>query len=82
MLHQFLSPISNKLKDKCGGNLENRMRFSLEIFSSVNGVHPKEFLLGMRITGSEWDNKGIDENEAIIFAKELEKNRMSLCLCL
>ena len=82
LLHQFLSPISNKRKYKYGGNLENRMRFPLEIFTSVKGVLHKEFLLDMRITGSEWENKGIDENEAIIFAKELERNRMSLRLCL
>ena len=73
LLHQFLSPISNKRKDKYGGNLENRMRFPLEIFSSVKSCLPKEFPLGMRITGTEWENNGIDENEATIFAKELEK---------
>ena len=73
MLHQFLSPISNKREDKYGGNIENRMRFLLEIFSSVKGVLPKDFLLGIRITGTEWENNGIDENEATIFASELEK---------
>ena len=73
LLHQFLSPISNKRKDKYGGSLENRMRFPLEIFSSVKACLPKDFPLGMRITGTEWENNGIDENEATIFAKELEK---------
>ena len=73
LLHQFLSPISNKRKDKYGGNLENRMRFPLEIFSSVKDVLPEYFPLGMRITGTDWENIGIDENEAVIFAKELEK---------
>ena len=73
MLHQFLSPISNKRKDKYVGNLENRMRFPLEIFSSAKGCLPKDFPIGMRITGTKWENDGIDENEATIFAKELEK---------
>ncbi len=73
LIHQFLSPISNKRKDKYGGNVENRMRFPLEIFSSVKGCLPKDFPVGMRITGTEWENNGIDENEATIFAKELEK---------
>ncbi len=73
LLHQFLSPISNKRKDKYGGNLENRMRFPLEIFSSIKSVLPNDFPLGMRITGTEWENNGIDQNEATIFAKELEK---------
>ena len=73
LLHQFLSPISNKRKDKYGGNLENRMRFPLEIFSLVKSCLPKDFPIGMRITGTESENNGIDENEATIFAKELEK---------
>ena len=49
------------------------MRFPLELFSSVKGVLPKVFPLGMSITGTEWENNGIDENEATIFVKELEK---------
>ena len=73
MLHQFLSPISNKRKDKYGGSLENRMRFPLEVFSSVKNILPKDFPLGMRITGTDWENNGINEDEASIFAKELEK---------
>ena len=73
LLHQFLSPISNKRKDKYGGSLENRMRFPLEVFSSVKKILPKDFPLGMRITGTDWENNGINEDEASIFAKELEK---------
>ena len=49
------------------------MRLPLEIFSSVKSCLPKNFPIGMRITGTEWENNGIDENEATIFAKELEK---------
>jgi len=73
LLHQFLSPISNKSKDKYGGNLENRIRFPLEILDSVKSELSKEFPIGVRVTGTEWENNGIDENEAAIFAKELEK---------
>ena len=53
LLHQFLSPISNKRKDKYGGNLQNRMRFPLEILDSVKSELPKEFPIGVRITGTE-----------------------------
>tara|TARA_B100000989_G_scaffold291040_1_gene265001 strand:- start:196 stop:396 length:201 start_codon:yes stop_codon:yes gene_type:complete len=47
--------------------------FPLEIFSSVKDVFPKEYPLGMNITDTEWENNRIDESEATIFAKELEK---------
>jgi 2,4-dienoyl-CoA reductase-like NADH-dependent reductase (Old Yellow Enzyme family) len=73
LFHQFLSPISNHRNDSYGGSLENRMRFPLEVFKAIRDVLPKNFPLGMRITGTEWDKDGIDEREAIIFSQELEK---------
>ena len=53
LFHQFLSQISNKREDKYGGNLENRMRFPLEVFAAIKNALPKDFPLGMRITGTE-----------------------------
>ena len=32
LINQFLSPYYNKRTDEYGGNLENRMRFLLEIY--------------------------------------------------
>ena len=73
LLHQFLSPISNKRTDEYGGSLENRMRFPLEVFSAVKEVLPEGFPLGFRITGTEWEKDGIKENESITFAQRLQK---------
>ena len=73
LFHQFLSPLSNQRSDKYGGSLENRMRYPLEVFSAIKEALPRDFPLGMRITGTEWEKDGIDEKEAIIFAKELQK---------
>ena len=73
LFHQFLSSISNHRKDDYGGSLENRMRFPLEVFKSIKERIPDGIPLGVRVTGTEWDQNGINENEAIIFAKELEK---------
>ena len=41
LLHQFLSPISNKRTDQYGGSLENRMRFPLEVFEAVRAAFPE-----------------------------------------
>ncbi|MDC0093163.1 NADH:flavin oxidoreductase/NADH oxidase [Alphaproteobacteria bacterium] len=73
LFHQFLSSLSNQRSDKYGGSLENRMRYPLEVFSAIKEALPRDFPLGMRITGTEWEKGGIDEKEAIIFAKELQK---------
>ena len=40
LLHQFLSPISNKRTDEYGGSLQNRMRFPLEVFEAVRAAFP------------------------------------------
>jgi 2,4-dienoyl-CoA reductase-like NADH-dependent reductase (Old Yellow Enzyme family) len=40
LLHQFLSPISNKRTDQYGGQLQNRMRFPLEVFDAVRAAFP------------------------------------------
>ena len=48
LLHQFLSPISNKRTDQYGGSLENRMRFPLEVFDAVRAAFPADKPVGMR----------------------------------
>ena len=73
LLHQFLSPISNIRIDEYGGSLENRMRFPLEVFLAVKEALPEGYPLGMRITGTEWEEGGINENEAITFAQNLQE---------
>src|SRR5581483_7000349 len=40
LLHQFLSPLSNRRDDAYGGSLENRMRYPLEIYDAVRGAFP------------------------------------------
>ena len=53
------------------------MRFPLEVFAAIKNVLPKDFPLGMRITGTEWEKDGISESEAIIFAQELENRHLA-----
>src|SRR6202011_2832939 len=38
LLHQFLSPISNKRTDAYGGSLQNRMRYPLEVYDAVRAA--------------------------------------------
>lgn len=42
LLEEFLSPVSNKRKDKYGGAIENRCRFVLEVVAAVAGAIGKE----------------------------------------
>ncbi|WP_298401373.1 NADH:flavin oxidoreductase/NADH oxidase [Sphingobium sp.] len=72
LMHQFLSPLSNKRDDDYGGSLENRMRLPLEIFDAVRAAFPAEKAVTMRVSGTDWVTGGWDIDQTIEFAKALE----------
>ena len=72
LLHQFLSPNSNKRTDRYGGSLENRMRAPLEIARTLRDAWPRDRALGARITASEWAPGGFEPQDAQAYAKELK----------
>src|SRR6201995_179285 len=72
LMHQFLSPISNKRTDQYGGSLENRMRYPLEIYDAVRAVFPKHKPIGVRVSSTDWGDGGWDLPQTIEFAKALK----------
>lgn len=81
LIAQFISPRTNKRIDKYGGSLENRMRFPLEVVSSVREHIGKDFLLGYRFMPDEWLPDGFKLNEGKIFARQLEKAGVNYLSC-
>src|SRR5215204_1378452 len=73
LLHQFLSPLSNRREDEYGGSLENRMRFPLEVFDAVRAAFPHDRPVSMRVSGTDWAAGGWDIAETITFAQALEE---------
>jgi len=73
LLHQFLSPLSNKRADEYGGSLENRMRFPLEVFDAVRAVFPADRPVTIRVSGTDWVEGGWDIEQTIEFARALEQ---------
>lgn len=72
LLHEFLSPLSNRRTDEYGGSLENRMRFPLEVFEAVRAVWPADKPLSVRVSGTDWKEGGWDAESTVAFAKALE----------
>jgi 2,4-dienoyl-CoA reductase-like NADH-dependent reductase (Old Yellow Enzyme family) len=72
LLHEFLSPISNRREDEYGGSRENRMRFPLEVFDAVRAVWPQDRPLGVRISSTDWVEGGWDIEDSIALARELK----------
>jgi 2,4-dienoyl-CoA reductase-like NADH-dependent reductase (Old Yellow Enzyme family) len=70
LIHQFLSPLSNRRTDGYGGCLEGRMRFALEVVDAVRGVWPTDRPLFFRTSvvegaGGQW---GIEDTLALVRA--------------
>jgi 2,4-dienoyl-CoA reductase-like NADH-dependent reductase (Old Yellow Enzyme family) len=81
LIHQFLSPMSNRRTDAYGGSLENRMRYALEVVDAVRAVWPENLPLFFRTSavegpGGVW---GIDETLAL--AQELKQHGVDAIDC-
>jgi len=72
LLHQFLSPLANLRTDDYGGNLENRLRFPLEVFAAVRAAWPEKKPLGMRVSATDWVEGGWDLEQTVALATELK----------
>ncbi|MDE2488548.1 MAG: NADH:flavin oxidoreductase/NADH oxidase [Alphaproteobacteria bacterium] len=72
LLHEFLSPLSNRRDDVYGGSLENRMRFPLEVFEAVRAVFPAAKPVSFRVSGTDWAEGGWDIGQTVALARALE----------
>jgi 2,4-dienoyl-CoA reductase-like NADH-dependent reductase (Old Yellow Enzyme family) len=73
LIHEFLSPLSNRRDDEYGGSMGNRMRFPLEIFDAVRAAFPSTRIVTMRVSGTDWVPGGWDIEQTLAFAEALEK---------
>lgn len=54
LLHNFISPASNKRTDEYGGSFENRTRLTLEVVELVRAAIPDSMPLLLRISATDW----------------------------
>lgn len=81
LVHQFLSPLSNRRTDEYGGSLENRMRFAREVVTAVRQVWPAELPLFVRISATDWVQGGWDPEQSVQLAKRLKDLGADLIDC-
>jgi 2,4-dienoyl-CoA reductase-like NADH-dependent reductase (Old Yellow Enzyme family) len=81
LLHQFLSPISNRRTDAFGGSLENRMRFPLRVVEAVRSAWPDDLPLFLRISATDWVEGGFVPEEAIVFVRHAHTLGIDLVDC-
>ncbi|MCC3771471.1 NADH:flavin oxidoreductase/NADH oxidase [Streptomyces sp. UNOC14_S4] len=85
LIHNFLSPHSNRRTDEYGGSYANRTRFALEVVDAVRAVWPEELPVFFRISATEWltenpedEREGWTADDTVRFAKELAAHGVDL----
>lgn len=81
LLHQFLSPLSNRRTDRWGGSLANRARLLYEVVRAIRGVWPDRMPLFVRISATEWREGGWDPEQSVVVARELAGLGVDLVDC-
>lgn len=71
LMHQFLSPLTNRRDDAYGGVLENRLRFGREILKAIKAVVPAGYPVGIRLS-DQYAPGGNDAAECAWVAEMLE----------
>lgn len=72
LIGQFLSPATNLRDDEYGGPLENRVRFLREVLAAVRAEVGPDFPIGVRLSGTDFIDGGIDQTEATAIAQAIE----------
>lgn len=70
LLHQFLSPLSNRRDDGYGGSLQGRMRLVLDVVRAVREVWPGSLPLWLRLSATDWAEGGWDLAQSTELARE------------
>ena len=81
LIHQFLSPLSNRREDGYGGSPANRMRLAMEIAEAVRRVWPAHLPLFFRASATDWVDGGWTPEETVELARGLRQRGVDLVDC-
>ena len=72
LLHEFLSPLSNRRTDEYGGRLENRTRLAVRVAERVRRTVPDDLPVFVRISATDWAEGGWDADQSAALARQLK----------
>jgi 2,4-dienoyl-CoA reductase-like NADH-dependent reductase (Old Yellow Enzyme family) len=81
LIHEFLSPLSNRRTDEYGGTLDNRLRFALEVTEAVRAVWPARLPLFFRISATDWVPGGWTADDSVALVHGLQALGVDLVDC-
>ena len=73
LLGGFLTPLYNKRTDEYGGDINGRLRLTLEVIEKIRELCGDDFIIDVRISGDEYSEGGLTLNDMIYVSKQLEK---------
>ncbi|GAB3305154.1 NADH:flavin oxidoreductase/NADH oxidase [Luteimonas notoginsengisoli] len=69
LLHEFLSPLSNRRDDAYGGDFDGRTRLVREVIAAVRDAWPEQLPLWLRISATDWVDGGWDLAQSVELAR-------------
>ena len=81
LMHQFLSPLSNKRNDAYGGDLAGRTRFPLEVAEALRAAWPSDKPVFVRVSAVDGLEGGWTMDDTVAYAKELKARGIDVIDC-
>jgi 2,4-dienoyl-CoA reductase-like NADH-dependent reductase (Old Yellow Enzyme family) len=81
LIHEFLSPFSNRRVDAYGGSFENRTRFLRECVEAVRRALSERCPLFVRVSATDWVEGGWDIDQSVELARLLLSLGVDLIDC-
>ena len=78
LLHEFLSPLSNRREDDYGGPFANRARLLLRVVDSIRAAVPEATPLLVRISATDWVDGGWTADDSVALAGLLREAGVDL----
>lgn len=72
LIHEFLSPLSNRRNDEYGGSFDNRLRFLQEVIEAIRAVWPSDRVLAIRLSATDYQEGGLDIQETIRIVNQIK----------
>lgn len=78
LLHEFLSPLSNKRNDDYGGTLENRSRIVLETLDAIRSEVGEDVPVVVRLSATDWVEGGLTLDDTVQIVERLKDHGADL----
>ncbi|MBN2814885.1 MAG: NADH:flavin oxidoreductase/NADH oxidase, partial [Bacteroidales bacterium] len=81
LLHEFLSPLTNRRTDRYGGSFENRIRLLLRVLDAVKAEWPADYPLFVRLSATDYADGGWNLEETVKLAAILKDKGVDVIDC-